>query len=123
MAGARICKAGATLSTLLPEIKAVSMKTHLGGERSASSLGCYTHGKEPPGHIQYEPELAPQLSGCFGNQKNILLLPGFEPRFLSCATRSLVTTPTELPRIQTSSGHGNTALKKICNFLLNEYIC
>lgn len=42
------------------------------------------------------------LSGNFGEEKNLLPLPGIELRILGSPTRSLVIIPTELPRLQVS---------------------
>jgi hypothetical protein len=39
-------------------------------------------------------------SACFGENKNLLLLPGIESRFLGCAASSLVTILTELSQRQ-----------------------
>ena len=38
------------------------------------------------------------LSGCFGEEKNMLSLQGFEPQILH--PRSVVTIPTELSRLK-----------------------
>ena len=38
-------------------------------------------------------------SGCFGDEKHPLPLPGIEPHFVGCPTRSLVTTPKEQCRL------------------------
>jgi hypothetical protein len=39
-------------------------------------------------------------SACFGENKNLLLLPGIKSRFLGCAASSLVTILTELSQRQ-----------------------
>lgn len=41
-------------------------------------------------------------SGCLGENKRLLRLPGIKPRFLSFQARSMVTLHTELTRLQFS---------------------
>jgi hypothetical protein len=38
-------------------------------------------------------------SECYGEEKNLLPLPGSKPRFLICPACSIVTVPTELPQL------------------------
>jgi hypothetical protein len=37
------------------------------------------------------------VSGCFGEEKSVLSLPGIEPLFIVCSARNLVTTGYAIP--------------------------
>ena len=39
----------------------------------------------------------------FGEEKELLCLPGIDPRYLTIPTRNIVIVPTELPQLLSSS--------------------
>lgn len=52
-------------------------------------------GKEPL--VPFEYESGPESwSGCFGEEKNVLSLPGIEPQFFTCPAHSVVSVLTML---------------------------
>jgi len=68
------------------------------GERSASRPGHFTPAEKVPLHTEYE--VGPHSwSKRFGEKENPLLLPVIEPCFLCHPVRSLVSIPSELPRL------------------------
>lgn len=59
------------------------------------ALAAVLFGKEPLAAIEYEsgPD---SWSGCFGEEKNVLSLPGIEPQFFTCSAHSVVSVLTML---------------------------
>jgi hypothetical protein len=54
-------------------------------------------------------------SGRFGEEKNLLALPGIEPRFFGRQTSSLVTIPTALSGLQENANR-HQCEKDFCDF-------
>ena len=59
------------------------------------ALAALLLGKEPL--VAFEYESGPESwSGCFGEEKNVLSLPGIEPQFFTCPARNVVSVLTTL---------------------------
>jgi len=71
-----------------------------GGTRQTSPVGCVLLSLYPNGKNQRK-QLKRGMSGDPGEEKNLVFQPAFEPRFVSCPSRSSVTIPTELWRTRT----------------------
>jgi len=71
-----------------------------GGEWTASALYPGKAGLVP---IQHKARWPQCWSQCFGQEKNLLILPGMEPRFLGCLAHSLVTILTKVILVPTKS--------------------
>jgi len=69
----------------------------------SGQLQLYIQAKQVWYPINIKPGGPQSWSQCFGQEKNLLTLPGMEPRFLGCPAHSLVTILTKVILVPTKS--------------------